>query len=172
MSASLPVDLLGWEQGREAERRAAPPASALIHQNRNNGIENNLPVLQDEFLAEQDKKAVDDLVNALPSRLRKKMFALRLRIEWMVKVYGINHVGLQTMTIRENVTDRKEFERRFKSIATKEDIRIGTEVVALKPTAQGRTRNTGVTTAGHAGRTGNAVGAGGQLAGCWPGCKR
>ena len=29
-----------------------------------------------------------------------------------------DHVGLQTMTIRENVTDRKEFERRFKSIAT------------------------------------------------------
>jgi len=79
----------------------------------------------------------------------------------MVKTYGINHVGLQTMTIRENVTDRKEFERRFKSIATnvfpelfrdwlrvferqqrgawhahvvvvtKEDIRTGTDVAAL-----------------------------------------
>jgi hypothetical protein len=89
------------------------------------------------------------------------MFALRLRIEWMVKTYGINHVGLQTMTIRENVTDRKEFERRFKSIATnafpkiyldwlrvferqqrgawhahvavvtKDDIRSGTDVIAL-----------------------------------------
>jgi hypothetical protein len=46
------------------------------------------------------------------------MFTLRLRIEWMVKTYGVCHVGLQTMTIRENVTDRKEFERRFKSIAT------------------------------------------------------
>jgi carbamoylphosphate synthase large subunit len=46
------------------------------------------------------------------------MFALRLKIEWMVRTYGIGHVGLQTMTIRENVTDRKEFERRFKSIAT------------------------------------------------------
>ncbi len=161
MSASLPIDLWGWQQGPEAEAREARPASALIHQNRNNGIENNLPVFQDEFLAEQDKKAVDDLVNALPSRLRKKMFALRLRIEWMVKTYGINHVGLQTMTIRENVTDRREFERRFKSIATnvfpelyldwlrvferqqrgawhahvvvatKEDIRTGTDVVAL-----------------------------------------
>jgi hypothetical protein len=89
------------------------------------------------------------------------MFALRLRIEWMVKTYGLEHVGLQTMTIRENVTDRKEFERRFKSIATnafrkiyvdwlrvferqqrgawhahvvvvtKADIRTGTDVVAL-----------------------------------------
>ena len=37
---------------------------------------------------------------------------LRLRIEWLVQTYGVNHVGLQTMTIRENVTDRKEFERR------------------------------------------------------------
>jgi hypothetical protein len=89
------------------------------------------------------------------------MFALRLRIEWMVRTYGVEHVGLQTMTIRENITDHKEFERRFKSIATnafpkiylewlrvferqqrgcwhahvvvvtKEDIRTGTDVVAL-----------------------------------------
>ena len=161
MSASLPIDLWGWKQGREAERGEAAPASALIHQNRNNGIESSLPVFQDEFKAGQDKKAVDDLVKALPSRLRKKMFALRLRIEWMVKTYGVEHIGLQTMTIRENVTDRKEFERRFKSIATnvfpevyldwlrvferqqrgawhahvvvatKEDIRTGTDVVSL-----------------------------------------
>jgi hypothetical protein len=63
-------------------------------------------------------KAVEAVVQKLPSRLRKKMFTLRLRIDWMVKTYGVCHVGLQTMTIRENVTDRKEFERRFKSIAT------------------------------------------------------
>ena len=63
-------------------------------------------------------KAVGAVIQKLPSRLRKKMFTLRLRIEWMVKTYGVCHVGLQTMTIRENVTDRKEFERRFKSIAT------------------------------------------------------
>jgi len=89
------------------------------------------------------------------------MFALRLRIEWMVRTYGVERVGLQTMTVRDNVTDRKEFERRFKSIATnifpeiyldwlrvferqqrgawhahvvvatKMDIRTGTDVVAL-----------------------------------------
>jgi len=46
------------------------------------------------------------------------MFALRLRIEWMVATYGVNHVGMQSMTIREVVTDRKELEKRFKSIAT------------------------------------------------------
>jgi len=161
MNTSLPIDLWGWKQGPGAERRGAPPAPALIHQNRNNGIEVNLPILRDEFQAEQEKKAVDEVMKAVPSRLRKKMFALRLKIEWMVKTYGINHVGLQSMTIRENVTDRKEFERRFKSIstnvfpeiyldwlrvferqqrgawhahvivATKEDIRTGTDVVAL-----------------------------------------
>jgi hypothetical protein len=161
MSASLPIDLWGWEQGREGARGEAAPPSALIHQNRNNGIENFCPLPRDEFKAEQEQKTVDALVQSLPSRLRKKMFALRLRIEWMVRTYGINHVGLQTLTIRENITDRKEFEKRFKSITTnafpeiyvewlrvferqqrgawhahvvvvtKEDIRTGTDVFAL-----------------------------------------
>ena len=55
MNTTLPVDLWGWKQGPGAERREAPPAPALIHQNRNNGIENNLPVLRNEFQAEQEK---------------------------------------------------------------------------------------------------------------------
>jgi hypothetical protein len=161
MNASLPVDLWGLKQGPGAERREAPPAPALIHQNRNNGIEYNLPVLRDEHQARQNGEAVNRVVQALSPRLRKKMFALRVRIEWMVRTYGLEHVGMQTMTIRENVTDPKEFERRFKSIATnvfpeiyldwlrvferqqrgawhahvvvatKEDIRTGTDVVAL-----------------------------------------
>jgi hypothetical protein len=112
------IDLWGWKQGPEAERRGAPPAPTLIHQNRNNGIEPFCSIPRDAFLADQDNQAVDAVMQAIPSRLRKKMFAVRLKIEWMVKTYGINHVGLQTMTIRENVTERKEFERRFKSIAT------------------------------------------------------
>ena len=118
MKTSLVVDLWGWEQGRAAERREAPPAAALIHQNRNNGIENLSALPRDEFRVEQERQAVDAVMQCIPARLRKKMFALRLKIEWMVLTYGINHVGLQTMTIRENVTDRKEFERRFKSIST------------------------------------------------------
>ena len=113
----LSVDLLGT-QGREAERGIAAPASALIHQNRNNGIEYLLHFPRDGFQAEQEQVAVNRLVNQLPTRLKKKMFALRLRIEWMVHTYGVNHVGMQTLTIRENVSDGKEFERRFKSIAT------------------------------------------------------
>ncbi len=60
MSASLPIDLWGWKQGPEAERGAARPASALIHQNRNNGIEYHLPSFRDEFQAEQERKAVDN----------------------------------------------------------------------------------------------------------------
>ena len=58
------------------------------------------------------------MIQQLPGRLRKKMFAIRSRIEWIVQEYGIEHVGLQTLTIRENVTDRKEFKKRFKSIST------------------------------------------------------
>jgi hypothetical protein len=118
VNASLPIDLWGWKQGQASERRGAPPDAALIHQNRNNGIESFCSLPRDGFLAGQEQKAVDEAIKIVPSRLRKKMFALRLKIEWMVKTHGINHVGLQTMTIRENVTDRKEFERRFKSIAT------------------------------------------------------
>ncbi len=118
MNDPLPIDLWGWQQGREAERRAAPPASAIIHQNSNNGIESFTYVLRDEFKALQEREAVDTIIKKLPSRLRKKMFAIRLKIEWMVKTYGVDHIGLKTMTIRENLTDRKEFERRFKSIAT------------------------------------------------------
>jgi hypothetical protein len=67
---------------------------------------------------EEARIAVAKLIQQLPGRLRKKMFAIRSRIEWMVEKYGIEHVGLQTLTIRENVTDRKEFTRRFKSLAT------------------------------------------------------
>ena len=161
MSATLPLDLWGWQKGPEAARGDAAPASALIHQNRNIGIEHHLPVLQDEFKAAKEKEATDAVTKALPPHLKKKTFAIRLRIEWMVRTYGLERIGLQTMTVRDNLTDRKEFERRFKSIATnvfpelyldwlrvferqqrgawhahvvvatKDDIRTGTDVVAL-----------------------------------------
>lgn len=116
--APLPVDLWGSKQGPEAERRGAPPASALIHQNRNNGIEPFPYVIRDEFKAAQAGEAVNQMMKSLPARLKKKMFAIRQRIEWMVRTYGVERIGMQTMTVRDNITDRKEFERRFKSIAT------------------------------------------------------
>ncbi len=91
---SLNVDLWGWKQGREGARGEAAPPSALIHQNSNNGIESIPYVIRDEFETNLDKQAVDRLVQSLPSHLRKKMFALRLKIEWMVMTYGLEHVGL------------------------------------------------------------------------------
>jgi len=93
----------------------APPSPALIHQNSNSGIE--MPTTGGKSDGEA-RIAVSKMIQNLPGRLRKKMFALRHRIEWMVAEYGIERVGLQTLTIRENVTDRKEFNRRFKSIST------------------------------------------------------
>ena len=93
----------------------APPSPALIHQLSNSGIEAD----STEVKTQEDARiAVAKMIQQLPGRLRKKMFAIRSRIEWMVREYGLEHVGLQTLTIRENVTDRKEFTRRFKSLAT------------------------------------------------------
>jgi hypothetical protein len=54
----------------------------------------------------------------MPGSLRKKMFALQSRIEAMALAYGLDRIGMQTLTIRENVTDGREFNRRFKSIST------------------------------------------------------
>jgi len=92
----------------------APPAPALIHQLSNSGIETS----GGEPEPTECRLAVTAMIQQLPSRLRKKMFAIRSRIEWLVHEYGVEHVGLQTLTIRENVTDRKEFNKRFKSIST------------------------------------------------------
>ena len=136
----------------------APPAPALIHQESNSGIETTG---NEEEPPDECRAAVTAMILELPSRLRKKMFAIRSRIEWLVQEYGVEHVGLQTLTIRENVTDPKEFNKRFKSlstnvfpkiyqdwirvferqergawhahvvVATKDDIRTGCDVAAL-----------------------------------------
>jgi hypothetical protein len=58
------------------------------------------------------------MIMGLPGSLRKKMFALQSRIEAMARMFGLNHIGMQTLTIRENITDGREFNRRFKSIST------------------------------------------------------
>jgi hypothetical protein len=137
---------------------SAPPAPALIHQKSNSGIESPATEAKPD---EKTRVAVAAMIEQMPGRLRKKMFALRRRIEWLVQEYGIEHVGLQTLTIRENITDRKEFNKRFKSlstnvfpkiykdwirvferqqrgawhahvvVATKQDIRTGCDVAAL-----------------------------------------
>ncbi len=137
---------------------SAPPASALIHLKSNNGIE---PPASEEKTEAETRVAVSGLIERMPVHHRKKMYRIRRDIEWMAQEYGIERIGMLTLTIRENVTDGKEFSRRFKSIstnvfnrlfhdwvrvferqkrgawhvhvviATKTDIRTGTDVVAL-----------------------------------------
>ena len=106
---------VGMNAGPRRSGAPAPPDSALIHQISNSGIDTSAG---GDKPAEQCRLAVTAMIERLPGRLRKKMFAVRSRIEWLVQEYGLEHVGLQTLTIRENVTDRKEFNRRFKSIST------------------------------------------------------
>ncbi len=135
-----------------------PPASALIYLKSNNGIE---PSPIEERIEAETRVAVSGMIERLPVHHRKKMYRIRRDVEWMTQKYGVERVGMLTLTIRENVTDGKEFSRRFKSIstnvfnrlfhdwvrvferqkrgawhvhvvvATKEDIRTGTDVVAL-----------------------------------------
>jgi hypothetical protein len=106
---------VGMNPGPGRSGAPAPPALALIHQISNSGIETTA---SGDKPADQCRKAVSAMIDQLPGRLRKKMFAIRSRIEWLVQKYGLEHVGLQTLTIRENVTDRREFNKRFKSIST------------------------------------------------------
>jgi hypothetical protein len=92
-----------------------PPASALIHLKKNNGID---PVFIEEKSKAETRAAVSSMIMGLPNGLRKKMYALQSRIESMARLFGLDHIGMQTLTIRENVTDGREFNKRFKSIST------------------------------------------------------
>jgi hypothetical protein len=92
-----------------------PPASALIHQKSHNCIE---IASTEEKLAEESPVTWAGLTEKLPGRLHKKMLSIDKKIQGMVEKFGIEHIAMQTLTIRENVTDGKEFNRRFHSIAT------------------------------------------------------
>ena len=93
----------------------APPASALIHLKKNNGIDS---VPTEEKSDAETRAAVSSMIMGLPNGLRKKMYALQSRIEAMARLFGLDDIGMQTLTIRENVTDGREFNKRFKSIST------------------------------------------------------
>jgi len=93
----------------------APPAPALIHLKSNNGIDSSTTEVKTEA---EVRAAVTSAILGMPGSLRKKMFALQSRIEAMALAYGLDRIGMQTLTIRENVTDGREFNRRFKSIST------------------------------------------------------
>ena len=71
--------------GAEAERGGAAPASALPCQGSNNCIEKD---------DDEDGSPAESLS---PYR-RKCRHRLIIAVEWMVKKYGINHVGLLTLT--------------------------------------------------------------------------
>src|SRR5208283_2277139 len=80
---------------------SGPPSRALIHQLSNSGIE--IPSTEVKS-GEEARIAVAPLIHQLPARLRKKMFAIRSRIQWMIEKYRIEHVVLQSLFIRANVT--------------------------------------------------------------------
>jgi hypothetical protein len=79
------VDLHGHAEGAASERGAAAPAAALPCQRSNNCIEEH----EDEN---------ESAPNQLSPYRRKCRHRLIMAIEWMVKKYGINHVGLLTLT--------------------------------------------------------------------------
>lgn len=72
MNSSLPTDLCAAKQGLAADAAQPRPLSALIHLNRNNGIENFYPLPQDEFKAEQEHKTAEAIVNKLPPACAKR----------------------------------------------------------------------------------------------------
>jgi hypothetical protein len=89
----------------------APPASALIHQKSNSGVE-----IENSGHENEAKAAPETEQKAMPGRLRKKSFSIEDRIRWMRDKYGYEHLGFQTLTVRENLTDGRELNRRFKSL--------------------------------------------------------
>jgi hypothetical protein len=93
----------------------APPASALINQKSNNCIE--IPATEEKTDAEPHI-TVAGMTEKLPGRLEKKKYSIQEKIEGMVKLFGIEHIAMQTLTIRENVTDGKEFNKRFHSLSS------------------------------------------------------
>ena len=101
-SKSAPPPVMNPGPGRSGA--PAPPAPALIHQKSNSGIE--VPATE-EKPEEQARVAVANMILQLPGRLRKKMFAIRSRVEWLVQEYGMEHIGFQTLIIRENIADGK-----------------------------------------------------------------
>src|SRR5208282_6778451 len=56
-----------------------PPSPALIHQLSNSGIEMRSTEVK---AVEEARVVVTKMIQQLPGRLRKKMFAIRSRIEW------------------------------------------------------------------------------------------
>lgn len=57
-------------------------------------------------------------VGGLSPSEQKKAFALVENIKFLVELYGLERLGFLTLTFKDNVTDFKEAQRRFNSLAT------------------------------------------------------
>ncbi|HEY3854411.1 MAG TPA: hypothetical protein VGO67_08475 [Verrucomicrobiae bacterium] len=110
-----PQDSPTMDAGPGRSGASAPPASALIYQKSHNCIEIDSTGEKSE---EKPVATWTGLAEKLPGRLHKKMLSIDKKIQGMVEKFGIEHIAMQTLTIRENITDGKEFNRRFHSIAT------------------------------------------------------
>lgn len=53
-----------------------------------------------------------------PARHKKQALQISLCIEKMAELYGLQNIAFQTLTFKENLTDPKEAQRRFNSLAT------------------------------------------------------
>jgi hypothetical protein len=97
----------GETDGAGAERREAPPASAL-------------PCLFSNKCTEEEKteKETTDPVNILKGGHKRSAQVLYLEIMALVKAYGLNRIGFLTMTFKDHVTNLREAQRRFRSIRT------------------------------------------------------
>jgi hypothetical protein len=95
----------GETDGAGAERREAPPASAL-------------PCLFSNKCTEEEKaeKKATAPVNILKGGHKRSAQVLYLEIMALVKTYGLNRIGFLTMTFKDHVTNLREAQRRFRSI--------------------------------------------------------
>jgi len=82
-----------------AERRGATPGTALPCLSSNNCTESK-----------------SDKLNILTGAHKRTAFVVAFEIEWLIREFGIEHIGFFTLTFKDNVTDIREAQRRFRSL--------------------------------------------------------
>lgn len=81
-----------------AERRGAMPGTALPCLSSNNCTSNS------------------DKLNILTGTHKRTAFVVAFEIEWLVREFGIERIGFFTLTFKDNVSDLREAQRRFRSL--------------------------------------------------------
>ena len=107
MSTHTPTTWTDVQGGAEAERRAAPPASALPCLSSNNSIGGGTNEGRLEAVAK---------VNVLTGGHKRSAFVLAFEIMALAKEYGIERLGFLTLTFADLVLELKEANRRFDSL--------------------------------------------------------